>query len=75
MAEMDDDLKFVKGFNQGYQLKVLGHGMYEHFQKGFAEKTPYTEGFDAGGKEYEKEQARQKIKDRMQQERDKERGR
>lgn len=70
-----EDKEYIKGFNQGYLFKQHKPLLYETVSKGLVEETPYRDGFRDGGKQYETERIQQQIKERLNRNKNQERGR
>ena len=51
----DNEVKYEKGFNNGYLIAKHEPELYSTVTKGLESKNDYLDGFLTGGKEYEHE--------------------
>ena len=74
---MEKTLSYINGFNDGYIIRKSHPLLFKKLINAVKSKTPYFDGYEAGGKQYEKEikQQIQKIgNDRAPNPRNKDRG-
>lgn len=59
------DQQYLKGFNQGYQLKQGSPKIFEHVLNGVTGDSLYKNGLRDGGKQYDQERGKELLKERM----------
>ena len=52
---MEKILSYINGFNDGYIIRKSHPLLYKKLINGVKTGTPYFEGYEAGGNQYEKE--------------------
>ena len=61
---MEDEDKYIKGFNMGYQFGKHRPGLINDILENNDSKSPQMEGMRAGKKQWEKERMMQHMHDR-----------
>ncbi len=57
-----EEQRYTSGFNAGYSIQQREPKILRIMLKGMTKETPYKQGLRDGGKQFEKEQLRDKLK-------------